>query len=34
MTPDEEAAWEVDRKIQKEFDNAPERDRIIEYMFE
>jgi hypothetical protein len=32
MTADEEAAWEADRSIQKEFDvaNAAERDRRIE----
>ena len=36
MTPEEEAAWEADRKMQKEFDiaNAPERDRRIEGIFE
>jgi hypothetical protein len=36
MTPEEEAAWEADRKTQKEFDiaNAAERDRRIEGMFE
>jgi hypothetical protein len=34
MTPEEEAAWEADRKTQKEFDNAPERDRRIEGIFE
>ncbi len=34
MTPEEEAAWEADRKLQKEFDNAPERDRRIEGIFE
>ncbi len=36
MTPEEEAAWEADRKMQKEFDiaNAAERDRRIERIFE
>ena len=36
MTPEEEAAWEADRKLQKEFDikNAAERDRRIEGIFE
>jgi len=36
MTPEEEAAWEADRKMQKEFDiaNAAERDRRIEGTFE
>jgi hypothetical protein len=36
MTPEEEAAWEADRKMQKEFDiaNAAERDRRIEGIFE
>jgi hypothetical protein len=36
MTPEEEAAWEADRRIQKEFDiaNAAERDRRIEGIFE
>ena len=34
MTPEEEAAWEADLKAQKEFDNAPERDRRIEGIFE
>jgi hypothetical protein len=36
MTADEEAAWEADRSIQKEFDvaNAAERDRRIEGIFE
>jgi hypothetical protein len=36
MTPEEEAAWDVDRKTQKEFDitNAAERDRRIEGIFE
>jgi hypothetical protein len=36
ITPEEEAAWEADRKIQKEFDiaNAAERDRRIEGIFE
>jgi len=35
MTPEEEAAWEADRKTQKEFDiaNAAERDRRIEGTF-
>lgn len=35
MTPEEEAAWEADRKMQKEFDiaNAAERDRRIERIF-
>lgn len=36
MTPEEEAAWAADRKMQKEFDiaNAAERDRRIEEIFE
>jgi hypothetical protein len=36
MTPEEETAWEADRKIQKEFDiaNATERDRRIAGIFE
>jgi hypothetical protein len=34
MTPEEEAAWAADLKDQKEFDNAPERDRRIEGIFE
>src|SRR5580704_17765100 len=34
MKPVEEAAWEADRKLQKEFDNAPERDRRIDEIFE
>ncbi len=36
MTPEEEAAWEADRKMQKEFDiaNVDERDRRIEGIFE
>jgi hypothetical protein len=35
MTPEEEAAWETDRKIQKEFDNANvERDRRIDEIFQ
>ena len=36
MTPEEEAAWADDRKMQKEFDiaNAAERDRRIEGIFE
>jgi hypothetical protein len=34
MTPEEEAAWAADRKIQVKFDNAPERDRRIEEIFE
>src|SRR5437660_11067561 len=34
MTPAEEAAWAADRKLQAEFDNAPERDRRIEGIFE
>jgi hypothetical protein len=36
MTPEEEAAWKADRKIQKEFDiaDAAERDRRIEGIFE
>jgi hypothetical protein len=36
MTADEEAAWEADRSIQKEFDvaNAAERDRRIEGIFD
>ena len=36
MTPEEEAAWEADRKMQREFDiaNAAERDRRIEGIFE
>jgi hypothetical protein len=36
MTPEEEAAWAADRKLQKEFDiaNAAERDRRIEGIFE
>jgi hypothetical protein len=35
MTPEEEAAWEADRKMQKEFDiaNAAERDRRIKGIF-
>jgi hypothetical protein len=36
MTPEEEAAWEADREMQKEFDtaNAAERDQRIEGIFE
>ncbi len=36
MTPEEEAAWEADRKMQKDFDiaNAAERDRRIEGIFQ
>jgi hypothetical protein len=36
MTPEEEAAWEADREIQKEYDiaNAAERDQRIEGIFE
>src|ERR1700732_907319 len=34
MTPEEEAAWEADRKMQTEFDNAAERIRRIEGIFE
>src|SRR5437868_5273312 len=34
MTPEEEAAWAADRKMQAEFDNAAERDRRIEEIFE
>ncbi len=36
MTPEEEAAWEADRRMQKEFDiaNAAERDRRIKGIFE
>jgi hypothetical protein len=34
MTPDEEAALEAERKMQKEFDHAAERDRRIEGIFE
>jgi hypothetical protein len=36
MTPEVEAAWETDRKLQKEFDvaNAAERDRRIAGIFE
>jgi hypothetical protein len=36
MTPEEEAAWEADRRIQKDYDiaNAAERDRRIEGIFE
>jgi hypothetical protein len=34
MTPEEEAAWEADRKAQKEFDNSPERYRRIDGIFE
>jgi hypothetical protein len=36
MTPEEEAGWEAERKIQKEFDtaNAAKRDRRIEGIFE
>ena len=34
MTPEEETAWEADLKAQKEFDNAPERDRRTEGIFE
>ena len=34
MTLEEESAWEADRKMQKEFDNANERDRRIEGIFE
>jgi hypothetical protein len=36
MTPEEEAAWEAERKMQKEFDiaNAAERDRRIEEIFQ
>jgi hypothetical protein len=33
MTAEEEAVWEADLKAQKEFDNAPERDRQIEGIF-
>jgi hypothetical protein len=33
MTPEEEAAWEADQKAQKEFDNAPERDRRLNASF-
>jgi hypothetical protein len=35
MTTEEEAAWEADREIQKEYDraNAAERDRRIEGIF-
>jgi hypothetical protein len=35
-TPEEESAWEADRKTQKEFDiaNAAERDRRIAEIFE
>jgi hypothetical protein len=36
MTREEEAAWEADRQMQKEFDiaNAAERDQRIEGIFE
>jgi hypothetical protein len=36
MTPEEEAAWEADRKMQTEFDiaNSAERDRRIDEVFE
>ena len=34
MTPEEEAAWEADRKMQAEFDNSAERVRRIERIFE
>ncbi len=36
ITPEEEAAWEADRQMQKEFDiaNADERDRRIEGIFD
>ncbi len=36
MTPQEDAAWEADRKMQKAFDiaTAAERDRRIEGIFE
>ena len=33
MTPEEEAAWAADRKMQAEFDNSAERDRRIEGIF-
>jgi len=36
MTPEEEAAWEKDRKMQRDFDitNAADSDRRIEGIFE
>jgi hypothetical protein len=34
MTPEEEAAWEADRKMQKEIDNAAELARRIDELFE
>src|SRR5271155_5582097 len=36
MTPEEEAAWRADRKLQREFDiaNAAERDRRIAEIFQ
>jgi hypothetical protein len=33
MTLEEQAAWEADRKMQTEFDNAAERDRRIAELF-
>ncbi|MBI1831232.1 MAG: hypothetical protein HYR84_07275 [Planctomycetes bacterium] len=33
MTPEEEAAWAADRKMQAEFDNDVERDRRITEIF-
>jgi hypothetical protein len=34
MTPEEEAAWQADRKMQAEFDNSAERVRRIVEIFE
>ena len=34
MTPEEEASWAADRKMQAEFDNSPERVRRIAEIFE
>jgi hypothetical protein len=34
MTPEEESAWQADRKMQAEFDNSAERVRRVTEIFE